>query len=206
MTEECKFCNNSLMMDDVLWESDNFFVKVGIGILAPGHVMLITKKHLSCFGELPGELIKEFLSLKKGVFNRIKSNFSEPIIYEQGVYSQSVNHAHLHFLPKKGDLYNIENIGGKIFRELESIDIRNFSQIIDFFKKEGSYIYLEENGQKFIFHTKDLPDLKYTFRREFAKLTGLGLIQWHKMTEDQKKMDIEWIKNTKDVLKIGLEP
>ena len=61
---ECIFCNLQSSTDEILWETNNFFVKVGIGIFSPGHVMIISKKHLSCFGELPKELYKEFVVLK----------------------------------------------------------------------------------------------------------------------------------------------
>jgi len=60
---DCVFCNREEVKEDILWETENFFVKVGVGILAPGHIMLISKKHLSCFGELPDELNQEFLLL-----------------------------------------------------------------------------------------------------------------------------------------------
>ena len=48
---DCIFCNRGKIKDDILLETKNFFVKVGIGIIAPGHVMLITKKHFKCFGK-----------------------------------------------------------------------------------------------------------------------------------------------------------
>ena len=50
--------------NEILLESDNFFVKVGVGILAPGHVMIIPKEHISCYAELSNQLGKEFISIK----------------------------------------------------------------------------------------------------------------------------------------------
>jgi len=117
--EKCAFCDYNSIKEDVLWESDNFFVKVGIGIFAPGHVMMVSKKHLTCFGELPNHLTKEFMSFKQEVFDAIKSNFFEPIIYEHGIYGQSVEHAHIHFVPKKNDLFILDNVGGENIYESE---------------------------------------------------------------------------------------
>jgi len=198
----CIFCNHDLIKDDILWESDNFFVKIGFGILGPGHVMIITKKHMSCFGELPEQFNKEFMLLKEEVFNKIKNNFSEPIVYEHGMYGQSVNHAHVHFVPNKSDFYKLENIGKKIFNDIKSEQTNDFFQIRSIFQKEGSYFYLEEKSNKYIFHTKGLPENEYTFRKEFARLTGLGgLKDWRNMDEEEKQRNKAWIKTTKEILR-----
>jgi len=184
--EKCIFCNYDSIKEDILWESDNSFVKVGVGILAPGHVMIIPKKHISCFGELPKQLTKEFISLKEDVFSKIKFNFSEPIIYEHGIYSQTVNHAHIHFVPTKNEYYNLGSIKEDLFKGLKSTRISNMSQLIPIFKEEGSYFYLEEKSQKWVFHTKNHPEKKFTFRKEFARLTGLhGLTEWKNMGEEE---------------------
>lgn len=196
----CIFCNYDLIKDDILWESDNFFVKVGVGILAPGHIMILPKKHMSCFAELPKQLNNEFMFLKEEVFNKIKSDFSEPIFYEHGIYSQTVNHAHVHFVPSRTKFYKLENISEKIFSDLKSNHINDFFQIIDIFQREGSYFYLEENDNKIIFHTEGLPKNKYTFRKEFARLTGLhGLKEWQNMDEEEKQRNKGWVKATKEV-------
>jgi len=198
--ENCLFCNYNLIKEDILWESENFFVKVGVGILAPGHVMMVSKNHLSCFGELPKNLFKEFSNFKEELFNSIKSNFSEPLIYEQGAYGQSVEHAHLHILPMKTDYFNLINIGDKILRDLKSTKIDDIFQIIDIFGKYGSYMYLEENGNKQIFHTLGIKK-GYTFRKEIAMHTGLhGLAFWQNMDEKEKQRNNEWIKITKEAL------
>ncbi|MCH8004171.1 MAG: HIT family protein [Nanoarchaeota archaeon] len=199
--EKCAFCDYNLIKKDVLWESDNFFVKVGIGIFAPGHVMMISKKHASCFGELPKQLIKEFMSFKEEVFNKIKSNFFEPIIYEHGIYGQSVKHAHIHFIPFKTDFFILDDIGKKVFRDLKSTQIDNIFQMMDIFEKDGSYMYLEEKDKKQIFYTKELQK-GLNFRKEIARLTGLhGLADWRNMAKEEEQRNREWIKITKDVLK-----
>ena len=108
--KDCLFCQTHKIKQDILWESENFFVKVGVGILAPGHVMIISKRHLSCFAELFPQFVEEFLSIKKTLHRKIKQNFSEPIIYEHGVYGQTVSHAHINFVPSKNEYYELESI------------------------------------------------------------------------------------------------
>lgn len=199
--EKCIFCSYESIKEDILFESENFFVKVGVGILSPGHVMLITKKHFICFGELPVFLHKEFLTLKERIADKIASLFSKPVIYEHGIYSQSVKHAHIHFVPSETESYKLESMK-RAFNYLKSMKVNDIFEIKNIYKKEMSYFYLEENGCKWIFHTKGLPEKKYDFRKEFAKLTGLhGLADWQNMPEEEKHRNEEWVRATKDVLK-----
>lgn len=199
--KNCLFCQTHKIKPNIIWESKGFFVKVGIGILAPGHVMIVPKMHISCFAELPQKLIKEFLLLKKDIYEKIKSNFSKPIIYEHGVYAQSIKHAHLHFVPCKGEYYDLKNIRKNIFISLSSGYVEDIFEIRKIFKKEGSYFYLEEDSRKWIFHTKGLPERKYTFRKEFVRLTGLhGLADWRSMPEEGKRRNAIWVNMTKEIL------
>ena len=76
MTEEnCIFCNYKLIRNDILFNSNNFFVKVGVGILASGHIMLITKNHINCFANLSNDLKEEFLLLKEDIFKQQNSTY-----------------------------------------------------------------------------------------------------------------------------------
>jgi len=202
--KECLFCDFDKIKEDILWNSENFYVKVGIGILAPGHVMLLPKMHMACFAQLPKQLSNEFISVKDKLFNKIKYAFNEPIIYEHGVYGQSIKHAHLHFLPSRNNYYNFKNIKENIFKSLKSARIDNMFQIADVFKKEGSYFYLEQNGRKWVIHTKGREEGKFTFRKEFARLTGLYALEaWQTMPESEKQRNIEWVETTKKTFKNG---
>jgi diadenosine tetraphosphate (Ap4A) HIT family hydrolase len=201
MKESCIFCNKEEIKEAVLWETDSFFVKVGVGILAPGHVMIISKEHLSCFGELPNRLDEEFVLLKNEIFNRLRAKFSEPLIYEHGVYSQSVNHAHMHFVPKKSKLFSFKDLNKKIFRKLESREVDNLFDIKDVFYRYVSYLYFEEDERKWVFFTKGLPEKKYDFRKEFVRLTGFSeLLNWRTMSEEAKRKNEEWVELTREKL------
>ena len=196
--KDCLFCDRDSIKSEILDESKNFFVKVGVGILAPGHVMLISKDHMSCFAELPERLNKEFLLMKQKVFDIVKNNFFEPMIYEHGAYSQSIYHAHLHFVPAKNEYFNLQNIKDKIFLTLKSTQLENIFKIKEIFSEEGSYFYFEEKGKRWVFHTKGQPNYKFTFRKEFVRLTGLnGLISWESMPEEEKERNRNWVDVTK---------
>jgi len=202
--KNCIFCNHKLIEKEILWNYNNFFIKVGVGILGPGHIMLVSKKHISCFGELPEGLKEEFKRIKEEVNKKVEDYFYRPIIFEQGAYGQSVNHAHLHFVPEQNDLYNLKNIKEKFSNHTQRTEIKNILEICKIFKEEGSYFYLEENGEKWIFHTKNLPERVLSFRKEFAKFTGLKeLKDWRIMNEEEKRRNMEWVNKTKTIFKIA---
>ncbi len=194
----CIFCQQENIKDEILWESENFFVKVGIGLLAPGHVMIISKRHFRCFGELPSDLHGEFLAVKKQVHEKVRELFSEPVIYEHGIYSQSVHHAHMHLVPRSTGPYALSNMHGRIFNGLPSQKVPSVQAVAEALRMFGSYIFLEEDGGAWIYNTKDAAPQAYTFRKEFGRLSGLtGLINWRTLAGEDLERDKEWIEATK---------
>lgn len=59
----CIFCNCEKA--DIIYETKNFYIKVGKGIITPGHVMIIPKKHYSAIAEIDKEFVNEYLDLKR---------------------------------------------------------------------------------------------------------------------------------------------
>ena len=66
MKPSCVFCDS---VENILEETDNFYVKVGIGIVTAGHVMVIPKYHYKAMGAIKSNLIDEYLTLKEKVFS-----------------------------------------------------------------------------------------------------------------------------------------
>src|SRR3989344_2496119 len=76
--ESCIFCRPRDFPEDILYETDHFYVKVGYGLITPGHVMLITKHHYSCFAALPEELMVEYQKIKDLIIRSVTSAFAIP--------------------------------------------------------------------------------------------------------------------------------
>ena len=70
--ENCVFCNRELDKGETLYETKNFFVNMGIGLAAPGHVMLISKTHYACCADIPRNLRPEFENLADLICEKIK--------------------------------------------------------------------------------------------------------------------------------------
>ena len=191
---DCIFCNRGKIKDDILLETKNFFVKVGIGIIAPGHVMLITKKHFKCFAEIPNNLQEELDGIKSFLFKKISETFSKPFLIEYGIFGQSIPHAHIHFIPSKASDYQIHNI----IKEMAGANtnfknIDNNGELKKLYEQEKAYVSIEDSGKRYFFHVNNIKEKKkeahLDFRDFFTKKGVKGVKDWKKMTESDKAID-----------------
>ncbi len=194
---DCPFCNKKVMSEYNLFETENFVVKIGFAIIAPGQVMIIPKKHFSCFGELPDELDKEFHELKDNVFKAVSEHFHEPFIVEYGLGWQSVHHAHVHFIPLKGPGYEIKSVYDEMINKANNASFvkADWKKLKDIFKEHKHYVILESNGEIFVGHvpptgTEENEAIRH--RQFFSNIKGLkGISTWFNMSDEDKKLDEE---------------
>ncbi len=196
---DCIFCDRALDNGQRLYESENFFVNAGVGMAAPGHVMLIPKMHCDCYAEMPAELRAEFLELKEFVYRKIKGAFSAPFMVEYGIMQQSVRHAHLHFIPKERQAtkyfcgYKIDDLfeAMGISRVLAGQDA-TWDNAARMNKINGGYIYLEDGVSRLFsefpegFNPKNL-----SYRDLFSRRMKIGDIPaaWKGMPEKYRQAD-----------------
>ena len=201
MNTSCVFCNS---IQNILEETENFYVKVGIGIVTAGHVMIIPKYHYKAMGAIEKHLINEYLLLKERVYNNISNLFSEPFLVEYGAYAQSVFHAHVHFIPKTGDGYKNVDIVKDILLKAKNkinfdlIKINNFNELCAFYSIYHKYIYFED---KSMYLVKINDDVKnninfFNYRKFFTELGLKGILSWAEMNNEDKKYDLIKINKT----------
>ncbi len=200
--QDCIFCDKEKIKDDILLETDNFFVKVGLAIISPGHVMLIPKDHYRCFAEIPKPMEKEFQKIKSGLIEKISSKFSKPFLIEYGIFGQSVPHAHIHFIPLESPDYKIKSIMeemvGKSNTNFKKINNKDLKKL---YGSEKAYVTIEENRRLYFFHINNLKekkkDMHLDFRYFFSNKGLAGIRDWRKMTKKNKRVDEEKRKLTK---------
>jgi len=94
------FCQiDKKLKDQIIDESENFYLLHDGFPLMEGHMLLIPKKHFDCYLNLDKNLIKEFNLFKNKVIDFLTKYYQKPVIFEHGIAGQTVFHAHLHFLP-----------------------------------------------------------------------------------------------------------
>lgn len=199
----CIFCNLE-NNKSILEETENFYVKVGIGIITAGHIMIIPKNHYKAFGEIASNTIDEYLKLKEKVFNLISTIFSESFLIEYGNFAQSVYHAHIHFIPKSNKFYkNVDLFNNMILKSqsklnFELIKINSFNELQEFYNKYNEYIYFEDKD-KYIIKVNDnlRKNINALSYRNFFKSIGIkSILDWSKMTDKEKEEDNAKINNT----------
>lgn len=198
----CVFCDRDLFNDRIIAETDNFYVIVGIGIVAPGHVMIVTKKHYKCFGELPDKLEEEFQELKSRLIGKMIKEFSEPFLVEYGNWNQSINHAHIHIIPKEASEYRVHDIIEEMVKPgFDDYEETIWDELKSIFIKEGAYVFIQDNGKIHVCHVKNIPDTQEPyphlgFRWFFAEKGMKGVWTWMNMTDEEKRIDAEKIRIT----------
>ena len=200
----CIFCGDETN-DRNLYETKNFFVKVGKGIITAGHVMIIPKHHYKAIGEIDNNLIDEYLNLKQQTIKKITENFAEPFLIEYGNYGQSVFHAHIHLIPKTGNGYkNVDLYKEMILpSKTTTIQINNFNELRDYYLKHNEYIYFEDKNKYILPITNIIRNNLglVDYRTYFDKLGLKGIRSWASMTEEDIKNDNLKIEETKKKLK-----
>lgn len=207
----CIFCRREEIKQDILFESDNFFVKVGFGLVAPGHVMLVTKEHYSCFADIPDNLLEEAKKMLERINLVNMKNFGDSFIWEAGAIGQSVFHAHMHIIPKSRTetkyyrSFNFKDIINEILSKL-NIKLREVArkEIIEARKKEGGYTSLEDNGKIYLIGDAADSDSKIlNYRDVMHKIFGLVDIpsSWPNMSKEMKNIDEFKRETTKETWK-----
>ncbi len=105
----CEFCdefrNPSPRANRILWEDDNFVLLPSIGSLTPGYLLLMPKRHIRSFADLPHDEIVSALTLAEQAREIIAQAYGPVIVAEHGPgaagarSSACCDHAHWHFIP-----------------------------------------------------------------------------------------------------------
>ena len=110
MEQKDIFCDREKIKSDILAETDNWMVKVGFGLVTPGHVIAIPRQHFDCFVDIEDSLLDEFeKTINPALQKYITERFSRPFGIEYG-FGQTVEHAHVHFIPSTREGYNVNNV------------------------------------------------------------------------------------------------
>jgi diadenosine tetraphosphate (Ap4A) HIT family hydrolase len=200
--KKCLFCSPEIISEGLLDESSSFYHRANVvGAIAPGHSMIISKRHYSCFGEMPEHLEEEYLDMLSTIKRRIREKFSSPVLLvEQGIHGQSVNHAHTHFLPAVSEWYDFtkeRKFSDFIPQEIPVTLGYGLREIREIFNQEGQYVTIEENGLLRICHTQNYRQRLRPARDFTCALTGITeLLNWQTMSDSEKEKNKNWVKET----------
>ena len=131
---DCAFCLRQ-KLNNVLLESQSFFLLADHAPLIEGHILLVPKTHYRCYGAVPPALEEEFLRMKALATTFQTQWYRPPVFWEHGIFRQTVYHAHLHCFPF-----------GPLQLDLSAFhpqQVENLAGVREWYEQRGQYFYFE---------------------------------------------------------------
>ncbi len=154
---------------------------------------------------MPDRLLKEFNEMKDMLIKAITKKFSRPFMIEYGIWGQSIHHAHIHFIPSKGEGYEIKNIIEDMVK-LQKIKVHKttWKRLKTIYNEEKAYVSIKD-GDMYVCHVNKLPKnynpVNLILRKFFSEVIGLkGVKNWKELTNEEKALDEEKRNKTKEAL------
>ena len=123
-SKTCPFCQK--LPDDFFMQSEHFGAIYNIAPILPGHSLIIPTFHHTSMISMPDDLLCEMMLFSKKVAQFLSNVFESQdfdwAIQEGKLAGQSVQHLHLHLLPRKP---NDLDDPGSWYREIE----KNYAQL-----------------------------------------------------------------------------
>jgi diadenosine tetraphosphate (Ap4A) HIT family hydrolase len=133
----CPFCDREQTANYLLHEGQDFFVIADFAPVADAHILLIPKQHFPHLAAIPSELEEEFQALKTHIGDFVRTHYGRLTNWENGVFGQSVPHAHLHFLSVEMDKDLIAQHGAPV---------QSLSDLREHHAKHASHYFLVEHA------------------------------------------------------------
>jgi histidine triad (HIT) family protein len=118
MTQEkdCVFCKiiNGEFSPHKVYEDNNFLAFMDIHPIAPGHTLVVTKKHYRWVWDVPNA--GEYFEITKKIANAIKKAFDTNLVVSK-IVGEEVPHAHIWLYPGEkigADKLDLAGNAGKI--------------------------------------------------------------------------------------------
>ncbi len=148
--DECVFCHHDPQLNFTF--TNSFNVICDPFALTPGHLLITSKNHYGCLGELPSSVIEENKELKVLIQKVLTSIFGSYIRYEHGRAGHCLNknprsrlchHYHEHWLPIDIDIHPI------LAKKFRAYPFQDEKQIPELYEKYGHYLLFENSkGEK----------------------------------------------------------
>lgn len=160
--KQCVFCQPSSEL--IIESTPHFNLMFDPFALIPGHLLITSKSHYGCLGEIPRDLQQECADLREKASHLLVESFNKSVFrYEHGraghcianeVSSRSCHHYHEHLLPT--------NISLKMEMEkrFKSILINNNEEICDLFERYDEYLLVDEPATGPLFYVASSDDVE----------------------------------------------
>lgn len=98
LSKPCAFCSLDPAANLILHEGSDFFAMADFAPQAAAHVLIIPRRHFACLAVMPASMDAEFSELKRRFGDFVLDVYGELTYWENGIFGQSVPHAHQHVM------------------------------------------------------------------------------------------------------------
>src|SRR6266699_6030860 len=140
----CAFCQHSDIARYVLKETPNFLIVTDHAPLVEGHLLIIPRRHYTCYGDVPAELDAELFTLKREIQQFLAQYYAPVVFWEHGIFRQTVFHAHLHCFPFGETTYDLT-------KPLHTLVVHSQDDIRAWYASRGHYFYMEDTTKSLLF-------------------------------------------------------
>lgn len=172
--------------DRILMETANFLLIPDISPMVPGHSLLITKAHLTCFADLPHHMLSEVHRILNRAADLVAERHSTPLLFEHGSASLStahsgacIQHAHIHVLPVRVPV----DLSMEKFGDLVEVADAIPSPSIGCGVGEDYLWYRNQDSRGYVVRRLQRPVPCQFVRRAIAEFCDLPKWNWESMLE-----------------------
>jgi diadenosine tetraphosphate (Ap4A) HIT family hydrolase len=174
----CTFCNKFSKrshvprewFDEILLETPHFFVVPGLGALADGYSLVVSRTHEVSMAALPESQLSELRDIVSELRSNLSTAFEPLVLFEHGPACEKggggacIVHAHMHILPTRLNLADIP-VDDNSFAPIPDLThLRRFANL--------DYVFLElQDGSAFVGQGKTRSS--QWFRRIVAERIGV---------------------------------
>ncbi len=163
--DACPFCVTE-QLKTVLMETEHFRAVADHAPLVTGHILVMPRTHFACYGTVPAEWDAELAAIRAKITAFLTAQYQAVVWMENGVFHQTVYHAHLHALPLGPVAPSVVEMP-----ELAGRAVTSLADVRRWYAEHGPYTYLEEPDGQAAFFPAD--EMRYR-RLLFALYTQTG--------------------------------
>jgi diadenosine tetraphosphate (Ap4A) HIT family hydrolase len=158
--------------------------------LAQGHLLVISREHLPCYGAADTATLEALEDLSGRASRFIEDTYAvHPLAWENGVTGQSVYHAHLHLIPLA-----LEGLVDVLASDPASIEIDGWEAVRERYRDHGAYHYAALRGRRWLLEANGVTN--WEVRRLIAIGARLRLVdgRWtrHTTADDVAEVGRRW--------------
>ena len=143
--DECVFCTRR-DQPAALFETESLYAQPDKFPLRPGHMLIISKAHLACYGAAKRDVLAELDAAAARVQRLLHEAYGgSAVAFENGVVGQTVFHAHLHLLPGRDIPLSAEYVAHPDVRP-----IAGWEPVRARYAAVGQYQLLEYAGRRYL--------------------------------------------------------